>query len=323
MLALSPYQFSDRLFFVCFGLLANMLLLGVLEFSFFRNLLRQTMQRLERKLNKETRSSKNRQARGAIVLIVALFLCGMIAMSLSALTATHYLGWIAEMLFLGIFIPARQVYIKVGALSNVSDLAVSRPAISRLAPRDTHLLDEYGLRRTLLEYLANSLADKILSPILWYILLGLPGFVASRIITETAWLLGHASPRHHAYGLTTIKLEHVINAIPAFLAAWLIVLATLFVPKTAYLGALKGRFKKTVLTTPQKATCIATIGGAVNSSLGGPRNVQGHFIDDPWTSHASAKTSPGQLARGRMIYGIACLCLLFCLAFILLLTSRT
>ncbi|MCH2547969.1 MAG: cobalamin biosynthesis protein [Alphaproteobacteria bacterium] len=275
--------------------------------NYLRNLLRS----LDRRLNKSNRSPKERAIRGSIVLLVMLGLTGTVASSLSALSATHQWGWLGEVLILSLFIPQRLIFDEARAIYRAiknDHVDEARKCVERLSLRDAYNLDKHGVIRSAIEYIASAFADRVLSPILWYILLGLPGFIASKIITEAALMLGYESRRHKAYGKTPGRLETVINYIPARIAAIIIVSASLFVPKAKPLKALVYAINHgQKVQLPRKGAPIAAAAGALNLALAGPRSVQGFLVKDAWVGKGSARVTLHDLKKMLLLYVIACL----------------
>lgn len=316
MIELSPYHFDDRLLFIGAALIANLLLgsrslrkaflLGGLG-----DVMRGQIRSLERRLNKSHRSQSERATRGTIVLLAMLLLTGFVAASLSALTATHQWGWLLEAGLLALFIPQRLIYDEGKRIYNLlkaDKLQDTRKEVERHSLRDAHNLDKHGVVRDTMEFMASAFADRVLSPVLWYVLLGLPGFVASKIITEAALILGYESRRHKAYGKTPGRLEMVINYFPSRLGALMLVLAACFVPKAKPARAFAHIGKEgESIHPPRKGAAIAAAAGALGVSLGGPRSVQGFLVEDGWVGKGSAKATLKDLRKMLLLYAIGCL----------------
>lgn len=334
MIELSPYDFDDRLFFIGAALVANAVLGAyairkALRLQVPGNFLRYQLRSLERQLNRSHRSPKERAIRGTIVLLATLLLTGFVAASLSALTATRHvghLGFIGEIALLAFFLPQRFLYDetkRIYGLLKTRNLAEARKAVAHFTLQDTHNLDDHSLIRASAEYLASGFSDRVLSPILWYVLLGLPGFLASRIITETAHLLGYASRRHKAYGKTPGNLDKVINAVPARLAGYLLAFAACFVPKAYPLRAWKTmRRAASSIHPPRKGQPIAAAAGALSLSLAGPRSVQGFLVQDDWIGNGTAKATLQDFKKMLLLYAIGCLLNLAVIATLLVLLAQ-
>lgn len=323
---LSPYYTDDRLFFIGIALLLNWIIGGV---TFRRNtgavafgdFLRSLLQNLEAKLNRSSRSSGERTVRGIVVILLMIGLAGFVAAQLSALSATHPWGWLGEAVLLALFIPQKPIWengMEVFTLLKAKKTAEARKAVSRFSLRDTRNLDDHALIRTTAEHICSALGDRVLSPILWYILLGLPGFILSKILTTGGELLGYDTPRHRAYGFAAGRGEALINWLPAKIAAWLVVLAAIFVPKASpRKGWQASAHQADFIHSPLKGAPIAACAGAFSINLGGPRSVQGNRINDKWVGSGSAKVSLIQLRKILLLYTIACLLILAVIATLL------
>lgn len=316
MLELSPYHFSDRLFFAGAALVAC----GILGSMAFRNFfalpaigmrLRTALQNFEQRLNRSHRSDAERRIRGAIVLLALVLAASVAAGAFSALTAAHYLGWVAEAAILAAFVPARLIHDEcklVFTLLKENKLEEARQQVHLLSLQDTKTLDTHAVVRATIEYSAGSLADRVISPLLWYVLLGLPGFVSSKIIIEAALLLGYDSRRHRFFGQTAAALERILNYFPSRIAGLLIVFASIFVPRAhprkAFAALANNR---TRILPPRKSAPIVATAEALGVTLGGPRSVQGYLVKDAWVGSGSAKATLQHLRRNLFLYDIACL----------------
>lgn len=328
----SPYHFSDRLLFVAAALILNLLIGGppslhrALGFVSLGNFLRRLLRNLDTKLNRETRSDRERAFRGLIVLTVMIVLAGMVASSLSALTAIHKYAFGAEILLLALFLPQRLVYgrgYEVLRLLKARNLDDAQKKAKEFSLRETYNLDAQALSRTSIEYVATAWINRVLSPIFWYILLGLPGFIASKIITEASFLSGYESSRHRAYGFAAQRMEGLFNIIPAIYGNLLFWFSCFFVPNLNPFRALKTFFKdRGKISPPQKSGAIALAAGALGISLGGPRSVQGYLVKDGWVGSGTAKASLKDLRKILLLYAIACLLNLALVATLLFLQTQ-
>lgn len=323
---LSPYHIDDRLFFIGIALLLNWLIAsrslrrvtGVAALGLF---LRRLLQRLDHKLNRTGRSGGERGVRGFVVLLVSIALCGLVAASLSALTAIHPWTWLAEAAIIALFIPQRQTMEEMRAALRdlrADDLTKARQTVSRFAVRDTHTLDRHALTRAGAEHGCSSLALHILTPLLWYALLGLPGFVAARIIIADAAIVGYDSTRYRDFGRPVRAMEAFISWLPERMAGWLVIAASFFVPKARPLQAVKAYAnQQNRLSNPLKTGPVAACAGALGISLGGPRSVHSQRIKDGWVGTGSAKVELTILRQAMWIYAISCLLILALIATLL------
>lgn len=327
MFELSPYHLDDRLFFAGAALLANAALashalLNILRLHAPGRYLRHLLLSLERRLNRAHRKASDRAIRGFVVVASMVLLTSFVAMQLSALSATHYLGWAGEAILLALFIPQRTCYDRTRNLAkaiDTKDLPQARKLARALSARETANLDTHALIRTAIEHLASSLSERVISPLFWYIFFGLPGFITAKIVIETGLLFGYPSRRHRAYGLAARRLQSLFTCIPTLWSGILLLLASYFVPKAHPLQAMRLlRNESSKIMAPGKGSLIAISAGALGISLGGPKSVQNYLVQDGWVGTGSAKVKPTDLRRMQVLYATACLINVIAIAVLLI-----
>ncbi len=105
------------------------------------------------------------------------------------------------------------------------DLPASRERVSLIVGRDTRQLDAAGVSAAALESLAESFNDGIVAPTFWFLIAGLPGLFAYKVINTADSLVGHKEERWRAFGWTAARVDDVANLVPARIAGLLLVLA--------------------------------------------------------------------------------------------------
>ncbi len=83
-------------------------------------------------------------------------------------------------------------------------------------------------RAAAIESLAENFADGVVAPAFWYILLGLPGMFAYKMVNTLDSMIGHRSARYRAFGWAAARLDTIANSVPARLAACMLRAAALF-----------------------------------------------------------------------------------------------
>jgi len=112
-----------------------------------------------------------------------------------------------------------------------SDLERARRALSLVVRRDTSSLDEALVASGAIETVAEGFVDGFLSPIFYYLLFGLPGAVAYRVINTLDSMVGYKDERYRHFGWFSAKLDTVANYVPARLASVLFVLSAFILRK--------------------------------------------------------------------------------------------
>ncbi len=100
-----------------------------------------------------------------------------------------------------------------------------RAQLSRIVGRDTAQLDAQEIRTAALETLAENLSDGVIAPLFWYMLLGIPGMAAYKMINTLDSMIGYKTDRYKDFGCWAAHIDDVANWIPARLTALLMVIS--------------------------------------------------------------------------------------------------
>lgn len=151
-----------------------------------------------------------------------------------------------------------------------------RRAVSMIVGRDTAQMTGPDISRAAIESAAENLSDGVVAPVLWYLLLGLPGIFAYKLVNTADSMIGHLTPRHQDFGWAAARLDDVLNLIPARLTALLIALTHGWVdPAPILRDAPKHR-------SPNAGWPEAALAPVLNVALSGPRSYNGIRKDYPW-----------------------------------------
>jgi adenosylcobinamide-phosphate synthase len=178
------------------------------------------------------------------------------------------------------------------------DLAASRERVSLIVGRDTRQLDATGVSAAALESLAESFNDGIVAPAFWFLIAGLPGLFAYKVLNTADSLIGHKEERWGAFGWAAARADDVANLLPARIAGSLLVFAGM-----GGLGVMFSDASKHA--SPNAGWPEAAMAGALRIRLGGPATYDGILHQRPVFGTGP---TPGvaELARGLRIYVVAC-----------------
>jgi adenosylcobinamide-phosphate synthase len=178
------------------------------------------------------------------------------------------------------------------------NLPASRERVSLIVGRDTRQLDATGVSAAALESLAESFNDGIVAPTFWFLIGGLPGLFAYKVINTADSLIGHKEERWRAFGWTAARVDDVANLVPARIAGVLLVLAGL-----RGFGVMLSDAAKHA--SPNAGWPEAAMAGALRVKLGGPATYDGVLHERPVFG---AGPAPGlaELRRGLRLYLVAC-----------------
>lgn len=249
---------------------------------------------LDRRLNREALSEAARRRRGvlAITLLVtgALVSGGLLA---ALFAAAGPLGLLLEAVVLAIFLAQKSLIDHVRAVADALDrqgLAAGRRAVAMIVGRDPEQLDAAGVSRAAIESLAENASDGIVAPLLWYLLLGLPGLLAYKVINTADSMIGHMSERHRAFGWASARLDDLVNWPAARLTALLFALAA-GLRGRARIGAVWAVTRRDAPShrSPNAGWPEAAMAAALGLSLGGPRRYGELMVDAPMLNPAGRR----------------------------------
>jgi adenosylcobinamide-phosphate synthase len=161
------------------------------------------------------------------------------------------------------------------------DLDGARRELGKIVGRDTGALDETGVRRALIETVAENLSDGVVGP-LFYLALGGPALgLAYKAVSTLDSMIGYRGERYEHLGKAAARADDVLNFIPARLTALLLVMAA---PLTglsgpgAWRALLRDHAKS---SSPNAGWPEAAMAGALGVALGGPAIYFGRAMDKP------------------------------------------
>lgn len=269
----------------------------------------------ERKLN----NGKNKQLKGtlfALALIMSIFLVAIL-MDYELYLLSPY----AVVCFNSVIIfyclagntlikEVRDVFIAVD--KSVDD---GRKQLSRIVGRDTSALSPQQIRTAALETLAENLSDGVIAPLFWYMILGIPGMLAYKMINTLDSMIGYKNDRYKQFGCIAAKIDDIANYIPARLTAFLMLVASgkfsvyPFVRKYSRCHA-----------SPNSGYPESALAGILNCRFGGPNMYFGKLVDKPYIGQNERELTSSDMQQAIKINKYSeVLMLLFILLYSLLL----
>jgi len=115
---------------------------------------------------------------------------------------------------------AKEVRMVFESFSRGIDAA--RRQVGRIVGRDTASLSEKEIKAAALETLAENLSDGVVAPLFWYVLLGVPGMMAYKMVNTLDSMVGYRDERYREFGCVAARTDDVANFIPSRLTALLI-----------------------------------------------------------------------------------------------------
>ena len=139
----------------------------------------------------------------------------------------RWLGVGVSAIFIFYFLAGKTLIKEVRMVFKAVDesLEKGRKQLSRIVGRDTAQLDAQEIRTAALETLAENLSDGVIAPLFWYMLLGIPGMAAYKMINTLDSMIGYKTERYKDFGCWAAHIDDIANWIPARLTALLMVLS--------------------------------------------------------------------------------------------------
>jgi len=158
----------------------------------------------------------------------------------------------------------------------------ARSRLAMVVGRDTTELGPEEIRRAVIETVAENLADGVVAPMFFTLLLGLPGLFLYKAVNTMDSMVGYKNYRYGRFGLVAARADDAVNFLPARLTALLMVLA-------AAVAGLDHRGAWRILrrdarnaSSPNAGWPEAAMAGALGVRLGGPSTYFGQVIQKPF-----------------------------------------
>jgi len=161
--------------------------------------------------------------------------------------------------------------IMTGLVSGYPDAA--RDGLKALVSRDTAGMDEPHMVSSVIESVSENFVDTILSPLFFYLILGLPGALAYKAVNTLDSMVGYRSREFVELGWASARFDDILNWIPARLSLIFIVAGAVFTgsPVNAIRTGLKDRGQA---SSPNSGWPMASVAGALGVRL----EKQGHYV---------------------------------------------
>lgn len=218
-----------------------------------------------------------KQGKGVVVMTVLLALSVMIGWGLAALPY----GFALEILGAGVLLGHRSLVQHVAAVAAAlrQGLPAGRNAVGMIVGRDVTGMDQSAVARGAIESAAENFADGVVAPAFWFLLGGLPGIMAYKMVNTADSMIGYRTDKYREFGWAAARLDDVMNYIPARISALLIIMAT------GSKSAIKVvRSDSRQHRSPNAGWPEAAMAGALGVALSGPRVYFGQPTDDRYVN---------------------------------------
>ena len=152
-----------------------------------------------------------------------------------------------------------------------------RRQVGRIVGRDTAALSDREVRTAALETLAENLSDGVIAPLFYYMLFGVPGMLAYKMVNTLDSMIGYHTERYLKFGRWAARIDDVANYIPARLTALLMILVV----------GRPGLLRFVLRYGPEHASPNsgwpeAALAGVLDCRFGGPHDYFGESFYKPY-----------------------------------------
>jgi cobalamin biosynthesis protein CobD len=213
----------------------------------------------------------------AIVLISASFL--LMYFLFQGLSPYPYASVIFSSVIVFFCLAGKTLIDEVKQVFYAVDLSVEegRKQVTRIVGRDVSSLSPQQIRTAALETLSENLSDGVIAPLFWFLLLGIPGMFAYKMINTLDSMIGYKNEKYKQFGCWSARIDDVANYIPARLTAVLMI-------------AVSGKFRLfpfvkkygKLHSSPNSGYPEAALAGILDCQFGGPNTYFGKMVDKPY-----------------------------------------
>jgi adenosylcobinamide-phosphate synthase len=225
------------------------------------------------------------------VLLAALWLPLLLVLLAVAAALSPAVAWVVHVLVLYTMLALGDMLHhvwRIEAAVRADDLPRARTAVGALVGRDTDRMDGAACRRAAVESLSENLTDGFVSPVFWYLLLGLPGIVLFKIVSTMDSMVGYKTPQYLRFGWCGARMDDLMNYVPARLT-WLLIAGLAWV-LPGYSGRKAwsvGLDQHAILLGPNSGWSEAATAGALQRRIVGPIWLRGELVTDVWIGDRS------------------------------------
>lgn len=262
----------------------------------------------EKSFNLSKKTKKMRFWFGCFSILVLICIAGLVGYIIHIVCTLWPVGGVAvEAIIASFFLAQKSLadHVKAVAIAfDHSGLKSARHAVSMIVGRDPNQLDESAITRAAIESLSENSSDGIIAPVFWFIVLGLPGLMAYKMLNTADSMIGHKNERYKDFGCASARLDDVANYIPARLSGVIAMIASFTLWGK---GAAERAFYTMIADahhhrSPNAGWPETAYAGALNIQMSGPRIYGGVMVDEPFQNHAGKVAHPHDIGRALQLF---------------------
>jgi len=239
------------------------------------------MGRLVAFLDRELNEGQNRKRRGIIAVVVMLLVASAVGNTVAGI-----LGAPGEIIVGAILLAQRSLVAHVQDVANALRISTgdARLAVAKIVSRDTADMEPPAIARSAIESAAENLSDGLVAPAFWFLIGGLPGLLAYKIINTADSMIGYRTEKYAEIGWASARLDDLLNLIPARATALIL----------WGVGGLRGSWSDIITDarkhkSPNAGWPEAALSRGLGIALAGPRSYDGELRDFPFVNPEGVK----------------------------------
>lgn len=171
-------------------------------------------------------------------------------------------------------------------------LEEGRMQVARIVGRDTSALDGQQIRTAALETLAENLSDGVIAPLFWYMLLGVPGILAYKMINTLDSMIAYKNERYRRFGCWAAHIDDIANYIPARLTALLMVVASGKWNVFSFIHKYSNKH-----ASPNSGYPESALAGILGCSFGGSNYYFGELVSKPYIGNNKRELTSADMQK--------------------------
>jgi adenosylcobinamide-phosphate synthase len=262
---------------------------------------------LGKRLDRTQRKAGDLMMRGFLLTVVVLLLSWFVGQAAGRLALRFPMHGVTEIVLLALTLTAgTPLFALLRVYTALEKGKVGQGAyynVARTTRVDLSRTDDFGITRTAMGMVARTYDKGLVAPLVWYLILGLPGAFIYAGLAAMAWRFGKDGFTK-GFGAVPLALERLMGFIPMALAGCLMALAGLFTPTGGMTRAFTGLLRAGGTPYNEGGLPVTAMAHALKVSLGGPANdLDGSALKRQWVGPdgATAKLEAGHLRRALYI----------------------
>ncbi|WP_378187374.1 adenosylcobinamide-phosphate synthase CbiB [Aquimarina sp. W85] len=163
-------------------------------------------------------------------------------------------------------------------------LEAGQKRLSWIVGRETDKLDKQQIRIATFETMSENLSDGVIAPLFYFLLLGVPGAMAYKMINTLDSMIGYKNERFIKFGKFAARVDDIANYIPSRITALLILSARLKFKGISFV-IKQGKNH----SSPNAGYPEAALAYVLSCQFGGPNYYHGTLVNKPFIGHTNRK----------------------------------